>query len=214
MLHKIITLVTSKGGAGKSTLARSLAGHWFNLNKVPGIIDADPQGSIINMHDATGALGSMEVIHAPEEDVGEKILEMSRKCNPVIVDTAGFRNKTTIRCLMQAELALIPLKPSPDDMIAAINTYQLIQDLNTTPERLDNPIKCRLILTMTQQGTIIAKHIRQELESIGLPLLKHEMFQRVAYQESAIKGLSPSITDPEGAAARDIATIVAELARL
>lgn len=214
MLPKIITMVTSKGGAGKSTLVRSLACYWFNIGQKPGIIDADPQGSIINMHDSEGIIGAIPVVFAPEEDVTEKILDLKMKHSPVLVDTGGFRNRTTIVSLISADLALIPLKPSPDDMVAAIETYRLIQELNETPERVGNPIKSRLILTMTQQGTIIAKHIRHELESIGLPLLKSEMYQRVAYPENAIKGLSPCIVDPEGAASRDIAAIVSEIIKL
>lgn len=66
-------------------------------------------------------------------------------------------------------------------------------------------------MTMSQQGTIIARHVRAELEKMGFLLLKSEMFHRVAYPETAISGLSPCITDPDGAAARDIANIVKEL---
>ena len=50
-----------------------------------------------------------------------------------------------------------------------------------------------------------------QLEKMGFLLLKSEMFHRVAYPETAISGLSPCITDPDGAAARDIANIVKEL---
>jgi chromosome partitioning protein len=40
------------------------------------------------------------------------------------------------------------------------------------------------------------------------------MLNRVAYPEAGIEGLSPSITDPDGAAARDIAAIAQELMKL
>lgn len=49
------------------------------------------------------------------------------------------------------------------------------------------------------------------MESAGYLILKNEMHHRVAYPEAAITGLSPCITDPEGAAARDIASIVNEI---
>ena len=156
MLPKIITLVTSKGGAGKSSLVRSLACHWFNLGLKPGIIDADPQGSINNMHDRKGLVGAIPVVFAPEENVVEKIEEMKEKYRPVLVDTGGFRNRTTIVSLISSDLALVPLKPSPDDAVAAIETCNLIKELNETPERINNPIKFKLVLTMTQQGTIMA----------------------------------------------------------
>ncbi|KJW03797.1 ParA family protein [Rickettsia argasii] len=47
MNTQIVTLATSKGGVGKSTIARNIAVHWSNIGMRVAIIDADPQGSII-----------------------------------------------------------------------------------------------------------------------------------------------------------------------
>ena len=63
----VITLATSKGGAGKSTLARSLAAHWFALGHRPALVDADPQRSLANRYDPNGRL-KVPVIAEPEED--------------------------------------------------------------------------------------------------------------------------------------------------
>jgi chromosome partitioning protein len=63
-------------------------------------------------------------------------------------------------------------------------------------------------------ATVIARHVRTQLESAGYPLLKAEMPHRVAYPETGINGLSPSTVEPDGAAARDIAAIVHELMNL
>jgi len=211
MSGKIITLATSKGGAGKSTLARNLAAHWVNLCFKVVIIDADPQGSIISRHDTEGKLKDLHVLAEPEETVSQLINDIKSNYDYIIVDTGGFRNRTTVRALIETDLALIPLKPSADDVAGALETHQLINELNTTPERIIRPIKYRMILTMSQQGTIISKHVRNELEQLGYLILKSEMYHRVAYPESAINGLSPCITDPEGPAARDISHIIKEL---
>src|SRR5262249_38886584 len=133
---------------------------------------------------------------------------------PVIVDTAGFRNRTTISALVAADLAIIPLKPAAEDLDCAVATYDLIREINETPERQSRPIRTAMIMTMTMRGTVIARHVRNQLEAAGYPLLQAEMPHRVAYPEAAIEGLSPGVTDPDGAAARDIATIVHELMKL
>lgn len=208
---KVITLATSKGGAGKTTLARSLACHWFNIGIEVGIIDADPQASIMSRHDPEGLLKNMLIMAQPEETVDETILEMSDKCSIVLVDTGGFRNRTTIKALIKTDLALIPLKASADDVSGAIETYNLIKELNNTPERINNPIKYRMLLTMTQQGTVISRHIREELKSMGYLVLNNELYHRVAYPEAAIKGLAPSLLEPESPAARDISRVVGEI---
>ena len=212
MNAKIVTLATSKGGAGKSTLSRNLAAHWINVGMRVAIIDADPQGSIINRpYSSEGPLSKLMVFAEPEESVFNLIEEIKKDYEFVIVDTGGFRNRTTVRALIGTDLALIPLKPSAYDVAGALETHNLISELNKTPERSSNPIKYRMIITMSVQGTVIARHVRSELEQLGYLLLKSEMYQRIAYPESVINGLSPCITDPEGPAARDIAAIVKEI---
>lgn len=213
-MFSVITLATSKGGAGKSTLARSLAAHWFGLGHKPALVDADPQRSLANRYDPAGKLGALPVVAEPEERVTEVIEELRQRHAPVIVDTAGFRNRTTISALVATDLAIIPLKPAVEDVDAAIATFELIREINETPERHGRPIKAAMILTMTMHGTVIARHVRNQLQQAGYPLLKAEMLNRVAYPEAGIDGLSPSTTDPDGAAARDIAALVHEIMKL
>ena len=208
MQAKIITLATSKGGVGKSTLARNLAAHWVNVGQKVAIIDSDPQGSIIGRHDPEGLLKNLTVIAEPEESVANLVEEIKGQYSHIIIDTGGFRNRTTIRALIKSDLAIIPLKASADDVAGALETHNLIVELNKTPERSSNPIKYRMILTMTQMGIVLAKHVRTELEGKGYMLLNPEMYHRVIYPETAINGLSPCITDPDGPAARDISSII------
>jgi chromosome partitioning protein len=210
----VVTLVTSKGGVGKSTLGRALAAHWFAVGHKPAIIDADPEGRLAKRYNPEGLLGAVPVIPEPEERIVNAIDEVRVTHRPVVVDTAGFRNRTTISALVASDLAIIPLKPAPDDVDAAIATYGLISEINDTPERHNQPIRAVMILTMTMRGTVIARHVRTEMEAAGYPLLKAEMPHRVSYPEASIQGLSPNVTDPDGAAARDIAAIVHELMNL
>jgi chromosome partitioning protein len=211
----VITLATSKGGAGKSTLARSLAAHWLQLGRKPALVDADPQRTLASRHNPDGPLGAVPLVAEPEERVTQTIAELREKRHtPVIVDTAGFRNRTTIAALVATDLALIPLKPAVEDIDGAVATYRLIQEVNETDERAGRPIKAVMILTMTTHGTVISRHIRHELSAVGYPLLAAEMIHRVAYPEAGISGLSPANIEPDGPAARDIAAIVHEIMAL
>jgi chromosome partitioning protein len=213
-MYGVITLATSKGGVGKSTLARSLAAHWYATGHRPALVDADPQRSLANHHDPEGKLVGLPVVAEPEEHVGEVIEELRRKHAPVIVDTTGFRNRTTIGALVATDLAIVPLKPAKEDVDAAIATYDLIQEINETDERKGHPIRVAMVLTMVMRGTVIARHVRNQLISAGYPLLVAEMPNRVAYPEAGIDGLSPTTLEPDGAAARDIAAIVHEIMKL
>ena len=210
----VITLITPKGGTGKSTLARSLAAHWSLIGHKPALVDADPQQTLAARYNPDGPMGSIPIIAEPEERVADVIGELRVRHAPVIVDTAGFRNRTAITALVATDLAIIPLKPAVEDIEAAVAAFGLIREINDTPERAGRPIRSVMVLTMTMSATVIARHARNQLSEAGYPLLKAEMVNRVAYPEAGIEGLSPSIVAPDGAAARDIANIAHEIMNL
>jgi chromosome partitioning protein len=210
----VIALITPKGGTGKSTLARSLAANWLLIGHKPALVDADPQQTLAARYNPDGLMSSVPVVAEAEERVAEVIEELRAQYAPVIVDTAGFRNRTAITALVATDLAIIPLKPAIEDIEAAVAAFDLIQEINDTPERKARPVRCVMVLTMTMNATVIAKHARTQLTEAGYPLLKAEMANRVAYPESGIDGLSPCIVTPEGPAARDIAAIAHEIMNL
>ena len=210
----VLTLITPKGGTGKSTLARSLAAHWSLIGHKPALVDADPQQTLAMRYNKDGPMGNIFIVPEPEERVADVIGELRAAHAPIIVDTAGFRNRTAITALVATDLAIIPLKPAVEDIEAAVAAYNLIQEINDTPERRTRPVRAVMVLTMTMSATVIARHARTQLTEAGYPLLKAEMANRVAYPEAGIEGLSPSIVAPDGPAARDIAAIAQEIMNL
>ncbi|MDV4159306.1 ParA family protein, partial [Rhizobium brockwellii] len=178
----------------------------------PAIVDADPQMSIVRRHDPEGALSKLTVVSDPEADsVQATIADLAERHQPVIVDTAGFRNQTTIMAAIVADLVLIPLKPASEDADEAIAMFELINELNQTPERKGRPIMAFMVMTMTTPNAVIVRHVRKELESGGYPLLEAEIAHRVIYPELSIRGLAPSIVDGDSAASRDIARLATEI---
>jgi chromosome partitioning protein len=66
-------------------------------------------------------------------------------------------------------------------------------------------------MTQIIRGSVIARHMRQEMEAAGYPLLDAEIHHRVAYAETALMGSTPSLSQVRGAAAREIAALAAEV---
>jgi len=207
----VIVLATSKGGAGKTTLATCLAAHWYNMGMKIAVIDADPQGSIIKSYDPEGPMGCISVFSDPETTIGNTIKEKKEDYDLIIVDTGGFSNQTAAMALVNADLALIPSKASALDIQRAIETHGLIKDLSFTPERAGNPIVYRMILTMTVQGTVIARQVKQELKEMGYLLLDGELHNRVVYQEGTLDATPPNLLEQNSAAAMDVAAIAREI---
>ena len=203
MASSIITVATMKGGSGKSTVASCLAVHWHLQGRRPTIIDADPQRSIARLATRERALGGVSVMEDTTEDAWKTARRLSAAGAPVIIDTPGFRSATTLGCIAITDLLLVPVKPSPFDVDRMLDTLDVLL-------KVERPV-FRCLLTQTTRDSVIARHVRSELTEVGLPLLRSEMMNRVAYPEAALWGATPSLIDRAGPAARDIAAIVEEI---
>jgi chromosome partitioning protein len=201
----IITVATMKGGSGKSTLASCLAVHWHLTGRRPTLIDADPQRSIMRLAARERGLGGVSVVEDATEDASKTARRLAAG-GLVIIDTPGFRSRTTLDCLAAADFLLVPVKPSPFDVDRMLDTLSILTD------RADGrrPL-FRCLLTQTTRDSIIARHIRAELAEAGLPLLRSEMTNRVAYPEATLWGATPSLISWKGPAAREIAAVADEV---
>jgi chromosome partitioning protein len=201
----IITVATMKGGSGKSTLASCLAVHWHLTGRRPTLIDADPQRSIMRLAARERGLGGVSVVEDATEDASKTARRLAAG-GLVIIDTPGFRSRTTLDCLAAADFLLVPVKPSPFDVDRMLDTLSILTD------RADGrrPL-FRCLLTQTTRDSVIARHIRAELAEAGLPVLRSEMTNRVAYPEATLWGATPSLMSWKGPAAREIAAIAEEV---
>ena len=201
----IITVATMKGGSGKSTLASCLAVHWHLRGRRPTLIDADPQRSIMRLAARERALGGVALLEDATEEASKTARRLGQGGGLVIIDTPGFRSKTTLDCLAAADFVLVPVKPSPFDVDRMLDTLSILT------ERDGRRPLFRCLLTQTTRDSIIARHIRSELAEAGLPVLHSEMTNRVAYPEATLWGATPSLISWKGPAAREIAAIAEEL---
>src|ERR1700727_2238184 len=205
-MSTIITVATMKGGSGKSTVASCLAVHWHFRGRHPTLIDADPQRSIMRLAARERALGGVAVLEDASEDASKTARRIAGGGSLVIIDTPGFRSRTTLDCLAIADFLLVPVKPSPFDVDRMLDTVSILTE---RPDGRRPLFRC--VLTQTTRDSIIAKHIRSELAEAGLPVMNCEMANRVAYPEAALWGATPSLISWKGPAAREIAAIADEL---
>ncbi len=202
----IITVATMKGGSGKSTLASCLAVYWHLRGRHPSLIDADPQRSIMRLAARERALGGVAVIEDATDEASQTARRLEAGNGLVIIDTPGFRSRTTLDCLAIADFLLIPVKPSPFDVDRMLDTVSILTGRSDGRQPL-----FRYVLTQTTRESVVAKHIRSELIAAGLPVLNNEMANRVAYPEAALWGATPSLISWKGPAAKEIAAIADEI---
>ena len=204
-MRQIITVATMKGGSGKSTLASCLAVHWQLSGRPSTIVDADPQRSIARLAARERGLGGVKVV----EDASENAWQTARNLaatGPIVIDTPGFRSIATLACIAAADFLLVPVKASPLDIDRMLDTLNYLIEGEEGQRRF-----FRCVLTQTTRDSVIAKHIRGELIEAGFPVLEIELTNRVIYAEAGLWGATPSMIEKNGAAAREIAAITAEV---
>jgi len=201
----IITVATMKGGSGKSTLASCLAVYWHLRGRHPSLIDADPQRSIMRLAARERALGGVNVVEDASEEASATVRRLANN-GLVIIDTPGFRSRTTLDCLAASDFLLVPVKPSPFDVDRMLDTLGILTE---RPDGRRPLFRC--LLTQTTRDSVIARHIRAELAEAGLPVLQNEMINRVAYPEASLWGATPSLISWKGPASREIAAIADEV---
>ena len=140
----IITVATMKGGSGKSTLASCLAVYWHLRGRHPSLIDADPQRSIMRLAARERALGGVSVVEDASEDAAKTARRLEAGNGLVIIDTPGFRSRTTLDCLAIADFLLVPVKPSPFDVDRMLDTVSILTNRSDGRQPL-----FRCVLTQT-----------------------------------------------------------------
>src|SRR5215211_5140555 len=129
---KTITLVTQKGGAGKTTLAASLAVAAAEAGEKVAALDLDPQGSLSNWGDGreTEAPAIDRITDAQLSQLPQILQALKGQGYTLaILDTAGFESTTGNMAMRAADLCLIPARPSRLDLQATLPTIESLMRL-------------------------------------------------------------------------------------
>jgi len=122
---KTISIVSQKGGAGKTTLAIHLAVAASQAGMNTAVIDLDPQASSTKWADRRQA-ELPAVISAHASRLGQ-VLETARAEGGelAIIDTAPHSDNAALEAARMADFVLIPCRPSILDLEAIANSLDI-----------------------------------------------------------------------------------------
>ena len=185
----IITVATTKGGAGKTTLGRLILALLAMRGFKVAAVDADYNHTLTDWV-TTAAKHPITVHHELDETkIVPLVSELHNAHDFVLIDTAGAASQATIFALGCADLVLVPISPSSADIVEGIKTINLI---NSAAMMLKRDVPARVVLTAVQPGTNIAEHIENEVAKAKLPVLKTRLHRLVAFQEMSFTGIAPT----------------------
>lgn len=208
MTAKVLSVASTKGGAGKTTIVMAIAGTLATEGLHIAVVDADPNRAYISWAEAVyeGAPISVRA-EADEARLAEAIDELAEKADLVIVDTAGFGNRAALLAIAAADAVLVPCTPSRADIEQAAKTLDLIAGAARAVRR---PIPARVIPSRVKHTTAVTKHALAELDAADLPRTGVGISDRVAFAEMTFSGRVPA----SGDAGQEISQLIHDLRRL
>jgi chromosome partitioning protein len=194
---RIISFVTQKGGAGKTTLAVNCAVAAEKSGRKTLILDLDPQGSAESWYQdrdtETPRLVKIASWSLPEAIAKAKTAGYEL----VMIDTPGRDEPSVTAAIRAADFCIVPCRPTPVDMKATPPTV-------ATVNRLQKPAV--FVLTQTPPRGERVREAEVGLAMLGI-VCPVRIVARAAYQDAHGAGLGVLEFDPEGKAGREIAEL-------
>ena len=202
----VISLINQKGRVGKTTTAINIASALSSKKLNVLMVDADPQGSVLQWQ-STGANREFDVVQLPASELHDEIGKHRRAFDHVVIDSPPALSHVSREIAASSDLAIIPIAPSSLDIWSSRETIQLVTDVG----RKRPGLAVRLLVYRKIPGTRLAAEARDALNSYGLDVFKTEISQRIAYVEAIVSGVSVLKYSPNSVAAREILSLCDEI---
>ncbi len=183
----VIVVANPKGGVGKSTVATNLAGALARAGRSVMLGDVDRQQSARQWL----GLRPAALPHIQTWDVArEGVVRPPKGVTHVVLDTpAGLHDKKLDTVLAIADRVLVPLQPSLFDIQA---THAFVQDLRARKPRM----KIAVVGNRVKETTVSADHLRQFLDTLGVPVLAMlrdtQLYVQLAARGATLWDVAPS----------------------
>lgn len=175
----VIAFASQKGGSGKTTLAGHVAVEAERNGLGPVVLmDTDPQGSLSQWWNVRESETPAFVRTTPDSFASDLAALREAGAGLVIVDTPPAISSTIRRVIAEADLVVIPTRPSPHDLRAAGATVELCEDAGKPLAFVINGASPRARIT-TEAAIALSHH------GAVAPAIVH---QRIDFASSMIDG--------------------------
>lgn len=207
---KTITVLSRKGGAGKTTVALSLALAARQAGLKALVADIDP------LHSAAEVLrGRPESEGLLVETAASKLFILGDVCakrgvDLLVIDTPVTPEADIVLAVNAADLSIAVARPSPLDIAAVQESVALVRRMNA-----------RGVVVLNQcppqrqgQEHVMVQRATEALKFGGVPTAQAKLRARLAYQHAFAHHCGVTEWDPQGEAAADVLRLLAEITGL
>ncbi len=208
----IISLASTKGGPGRTTIVACLADFFALEGYGVAILDTDPNQNMTNWHSKRCG-DPFSGVSVRWQGDNDKIIDdaemLAAEMDVVLIDVASASSRAILYAAGASDIVLIPSGTSEDDIFEAAKTRDIVVDAARRSRRGDIPHAA--LLSRIDPHTIVFTHSREQLQKQGLRTLASCLRHRTVYQKARFHGTTPLRFEPEGAGADDIRALGREV---
>lgn len=197
----IISVLSQKGGSGKTTISTNLAAALAQAGKNVVLVDSDEQGSARDWAAASDT-PEVEVIALDRPGMLASVKRLS--ADFVVIDGSAKLDKMAAETVKISDLVLMPIQPSPYDVWASADLIDLVKQ---RIEISDNALQAAFVVSRAIPNTTLSKEVLDVLNEHGLPVLTGTT-QKTAYSAAAAVGKSVLTYEKNGKAAKEIIALL------
>lgn len=199
---RLIALISQKGGAGKTTVTMQLAAGMAVRGLAVAVLDLDPQESALRWAESSLDKPFPATVLRAGQDadaVRRQVAGFAKKGTMVLLDCPpSLEHPHAALALELADLALVPVVPSPPDLWSARAMERFILKHMATRQGLAGAL-----LPNRVQRTALSGSVLEVMQDFTLPVLDAPLTQRNAYAQSAVMGGSVYQMGKAAQAAKD-----------
>ena len=185
----VVSILSQKGGTGKSTLALNLAAAFAVQGQSVLLFDSDSQASCRVWASRSGPEGppGIDVRELQEDAVFAEVRAGAADHDWVVIDGPPRLTSIIADAIRVADLVVIPATPGPFDLWAC---PQLVAAVKASQTANGGRPTATFVVTADKPGTLLSRHIDESLAAYGLPVMVSRTTDRVAYPMTIIAGQS------------------------
>ena len=197
---KVLSILSQKGGVGKTTLTTSLAVAAESDGKTVAVVDLDPQATATFWKDTRGkdtpAVVSIQPIRLPV------VLKAAAEqgTDIVIIDGAAVQREIAYDAAAVSDFVLVPTKPAVFDIKSMSDTIKAVQ-------QHDKPLS--IVLNMIAPTGVENTDAFDAAKVLGVEICPVTIGNRKAFFRSQGEGLAVQEYEPGGKAAEEIQELYA-----
>jgi chromosome partitioning protein len=198
---QVWAVVSQKGGSGKTTLAIHMAIAAMQDGKSVLVIDLDPQRSAEKWAEIRGQ-DDLAIV-AGEAPRLNDMLEAAKKAGAdlAIIDTAPRMERTAVAVAKEADLVLIPMRPTVLDIPATQDTLELDGQVNGLKDR------ARIIINSVTARSNEGEEAVPIFAEKGIAVCPQFLGERIEYRRALTEGKGVTEFSPKSKAAAEMTAV-------